>query len=60
MKKECYEEEVQPYRITDYKPITILILNVSLKEQSSMVFIIDLAIELHESVKQIYVVCIDY
>ena len=23
MEKECYEEEVQPYRKTDYKPIII-------------------------------------
>ena len=23
MEKECYEEEVQPYRKTDYKPMII-------------------------------------
>ena len=25
MEKECYEEEVQPYRKLDYKPIIIII-----------------------------------
>ena len=25
MERECYEEEVQPYRKTDYKPIIIIV-----------------------------------
>ena len=36
MEKESYEEEVQPYLKTDYKPIIIIIINYTITLLSSM------------------------
>ena len=38
MKKECYEEEVQPYRKTDYKPI-IIIMAIRILRSETFVYI---------------------